>query len=477
MIISVILAGGSGTRLWPLSRELYPKQLINLVNEDTMLQNTLTRLNGVEKKGSPIIICNEDHRFMVAEQIRQIGTQTPTIILEPAGRNTAPAVAVAAFHAFRSDHDAVLLVMPADHHIENSEAFAKAMNTAAKIATNNVMITFGIVPESPETGYGYIKKGKACCSDDINEKTEAFLIDSFVEKPDLETAKKYVESGEYYWNSGMFMFRAGTYIEELSKYAPEMIKQCETAVKLGKADLDFFRLDAEAFKACPSDSIDYAVMEKTDRGVMIPLKAGWNDLGSWQSLWQTGKKDCNMNVLHGDTLLHDVKNSYIHASERMVAAIGLENHIIVETSDAVLVSPMDRSQDIKHLVSKLKSSKRSEATIHRKVYRPWGAYESIDFADRFQVKRITVKPGGVLSLQKHYHRAEHWIVVHGTALVTKDNESFLLKEDESTYLPLGVTHRLENPGRIPLELIEVQTGPYLGEDDIARFEDVYGRTK
>jgi len=477
MITSVILAGGSGTRLWPLSRELYPKQLINLVNEYTMLQNTLTRLEGVANKGAPIIICNEEHRFMVAEQVRQIGTQNPTIILEPVGRNTAPAVAVAAIHAFQSDPDAILMVMPADHHIENSEAFAAAVNTAAKIASDKVMITFGIVPESPETGYGYIKAGKNYSADDILDKSEAFLIDSFVEKPDLGTAKKYVESGEYYWNSGMFMFRAATYLEELSKFAPEMVEQCKTAVKNGKADLDFFRVDVEAFRTCPSDSIDYAVMEKTDCGVMIPLKAGWNDLGSWQSLWQTGKKDCNMNVLHGDTLLHDVKNSYIHASERMVAAIGLENHIIIETSDAILVSPMDRSQDIKHLVSKLKSSERSEAKIHRKVYRPWGAYESIDFASRFQVKRITVKPGGILSLQKHYHRSEHWIVVSGTALVTKDNESFLLKEDESTYLPLGVTHRLENPGKIPLELIEVQTGPYLGEDDIARFEDVYGRTK
>jgi len=477
MITSVILAGGSGTRLWPLSRELYPKQLISLVNEDTMLQNTLTRLEGVDKKSAPIIICNENHRFMVAEQIRQIGTQNPTIILEPAGRNTAPAVAVAAIHAFNSDPDAILLVMPADHHIENTEAFTSAMNYAAKIASGKVMITFGIVPEAPETGYGYIKAGKSYFPDDVSAKKEAFLIDSFVEKPDIETAKIYVDSGEYYWNSGMFMFKAATYLEELSKFDPEMVKQCEIAVNNGKADLDFFRLDAEAFKACQSDSIDYAVMEKTDCGVMIPLKAGWNDLGSWQSLWQTGQKDSDMNVLHGDTLLHDVRNSYIHASERMVAAIGLDNHIIIETSDAILVSPMDRSQDIKHLVSKLKSSKRSEATIHKKVYRPWGAYESINFAERFQVKRITVKPGGVLSLQKHYHRAEHWIVVHGTALVTKDTESFLLKEDESTYLPLGVTHRLENPGRIPLELIEVQTGPYLGEDDIARFEDVYGRTK
>lgn len=473
MIIPVILAGGSGTRLWPLSRELYPKQLISLVNEDTMLQNTINRLDGVEKKGAPIIICNENHRFMVAEQIRQTGVLNPTIMLEPVGRNTAPAVAIAAIHAFYSDPDAILMIMPADHYIDNNEAFVAAINDAALIAEDKVMLTFGIVPESPETGYGYIKAGEAYSSN----KSKPYRIDKFVEKPDFETAKKYVESGEYYWNSGMFMFKAATYIEELSKFAPEMIKQCEIAVKNGKADLDFFRIDAASFAECPSDSIDYAVMEKTDRGVMIPLKAGWNDLGSWQSLWQTGKKDCNMNVLHGDTLLYDVKNSYIHASERMVAAIGLENHIIIETSDAILVSPMDRSQDIKHLVSKLKSSERSEAKIHRKVYRPWGSYESIDFADRFQVKRITVKPGGILSLQKHYHRAEHWIVVRGTALVRKDNDSFLLKEDESTYLPLGVTHRLENPGKIPLELIEVQTGPYLGEDDIARFEDVYGRTK
>lgn len=474
MIIPVILAGGSGTRLWPLSRELYPKQLISLVNEDTMLQNTIKRLNNVEKKGNPVIICNDDHRFMVAEQLRQAGVSSPSIILEPEGKNTAPAVAVAAIYAFFRDPDAILMVMPADHHIEKTDAFVSAVNEASKIAEDKVMITFGIMPEFPETGYGYIKAGQQ-----IEKKaaSPAYSISSFVEKPDLETAKKYVESGEYYWNSGMFMFRADTYLEELSKYAPEMVSQCKEAVNLGRADLDFFRLDSAAFARCPSDSIDYAVMEKTDCGVMIPLKAGWNDLGSWQSLWQTGQKDCNMNVLHGDTLLHDVKNSYIHASERMVAAIGLDNHIIVETSDAVLVSPMDRSQDIKHLVSRLKKSERSEAKIHRKVYRPWGAYESIDFAARFQVKRITVKPGGVLSLQKHFHRSEHWIVVSGTALVTKGDESFLLKEDESTYLPLGVVHRLENPGKIPLELIEVQTGPYLGEDDIARFEDVYGRTR
>lgn len=472
MIIPVILAGGSGTRLWPLSRELYPKQLISLVDNDTMLQNTIKRLDGVEKKGAPIIICNEDHRFMVAEQIRQIGVMNPMIMLEPMGKNTAPAVAVAAIQAFYSDPEAILLIMPADHYIENTEAFVATVNKAATMASGSIMMTFGIVPESPETGYGYIKASKS-----YDDDKGAFCIEKFVEKPDLATAKKYVESGEYYWNSGMFMFRAATYLEELSKFAPEMVKHCETAVKLGKSDLDFIRLDKESFSECPSDSIDYAVMEKTDSGVMIPLKAGWNDLGSWQSLWQTGKKDCNMNVLHGDTLIHDVKNSYIHASERMVAAIGLENHIIIETSDAILVSPMDRSQDIKHLVSRLKKSERSEAKIHRKVYRPWGSYESIDFAERFQVKRITVKPGGVLSLQKHYHRAEHWIVVKGTALVTKDSESFLLKEDESTYLPLGVTHRLENPGKIPLELIEVQTGPYLGEDDISRFEDVYGRTR
>lgn len=473
MIIPVILAGGSGTRLWPLSRELYPKQLLSLVNENTMLQNTIHRLDGLQTKGSPIVICNEDHRFMVAEQIRQTGVHNPSIILEPAGKNTAPAVAVAAIYAFNSDPDAILMVMPADHHIEGKDVFTSVVNSAAKIATQNVMITFGIVPESPETGYGYIKAGEKLQESD----TKAFKIECFVEKPDLQTAKSYVESGEYFWNSGMFMFKASTYIEELSKFAPEMVKKCEMSVKAGKSDLDFFRLDPESFKSCPSDSIDYAVMEKTDKGVMIPLSAGWNDIGSWQSLWITGQKDEDGNVLNGDTLLHDVKNSFIHASERMVAAIGLENHIIVETSDAVLVSPMNRSQDIKHIVSKLKNSKRSEATIHRKVYRPWGSYESIDFAERFQVKRITVKPGAVLSLQKHYHRAEHWIVVKGTALVTKDSESFLLREDESTYLPLGVTHRLENPGKIPLELIEVQTGPYLGEDDIERFEDVYGRTK
>ena len=472
MIVPVILAGGSGARLWPLSREMYPKQLIHLINEKTMLQETIMRLSGLENIGNPIVICNENHRFMVAEQLREIEVTTESILLEPVGRNTAPALAIAALKLLSQGLNPLLLVLPADHIIKDVSVFHDALNSGESFAQEGFLITFGIVPEMAETGYGYIRRGDQLSGPG---STEVFKIAAFVEKPDKKTAEAYFKSGRYFWNSGMFMFKASQVIEELKKCAPEIIEACERALNSGKEDLDFFRLDAEAFEACPSDSIDYALMEKTDKGVMVTLKAGWNDLGSWEALWTVGEKNKNGNVIQGDVLTLDVKNSYLKATHRMIAAVGLENHIIIETSDAVLVSPRDRVQEVKQVVDQLKANKRSEAILHRKVYRPWGVYEGIDISSRYQVKRITVKPGMILSLQKHFHRSEHWIVVKGTAVVTKGDDTFILKEDESTYIPLGKTHRLENPGEIDLELIEVQSGSYLGEDDIVRFEDVYGR--
>ena len=472
MIVPVILAGGSGTRLWPLSREMYPKQLINLINEKTMLQETCMRLAGLENIGNPIVICNDNHRFMVAEQLREIEVATESILLEPVGRNTAPALAIAALKLLSMGLDPLLLILPADHIIKDLSVFHDALNSGESLAQEGFFVTFGIVPEMAETGYGYIRKGEQLRR---VGNIEVFKIEAFVEKPGKKSAEEYFKSGLYCWNSGMFMFKASQVIEELKKFASDIVKACERSLKAGKEDLDFFRLDAEAFEACPSDSIDYALMENTDKGVMVSLKAGWNDLGSWEALWKVGEKNRNGNVMQGDVLTHDVKNSYLKATHRMIAAVGLENHIIIETSDAVLISPRDRAQEVKQLVDQLKSSERSEAILHRKVYRPWGSYEGIALSSRFQVKRITVNPGSILSLQKHFHRSEHWIVVKGTATVTKGDDTFVLQEDESTYIPLGVTHRLENPGKIDLEIIEVQSGSYLGEDDIVRFEDVYGR--
>jgi len=477
MIYPVILAGGSGTRLWPMSRSLYPKQLINLYNAHTMLQNTILRLSGLNDLGDPVVICNENHRFMTAEQIRRIDINDFKIILEPAARNTAPAIALAALildENLTSGHqdDPVMLVLPADHEIKNIDAFHEIIQSGAQLARQGKLVTFGIVPSSPETGYGYIKKG-----DRLDNSDPAFMIDRFVEKPDYETAVSYLESGDFCWNSGMFMFKASAVISELGAFAPDMLEKCRTAIKNGNMDLDFFRVDKAAFEAITEDSIDYAVMEKTAKGVVIALDAGWNDLGSFDALWQTGDKDeCN-NVTSGDVLVHNVTDTYIHSDSRLVAAVGLEKFVIVDTKDAVLVAPRDQVQDVKKIVTQLKAQKREEAVSHAKVYRPWGDYETIDMADRYQVKRITVKPGAKLSLQKHHHRAEHWTVVSGTAIVTKGTEEILLKEDESIYIPLGTMHRLENPGKIPLELIEVQSGPYLGEDDIVRFDDVYGREK
>jgi mannose-1-phosphate guanylyltransferase/mannose-1-phosphate guanylyltransferase/mannose-6-phosphate isomerase len=474
-----------------------------------MLQETQLRLNGLQNLAEPLVVCNESHRFMVAEQLRQAGCPAGAIMLEPVGRNTAPAVAVAALQAQKAGDDPVLLVLPADHVIVDAETFRGVVMEGAKLAEAGKLVTFGIVPIKPETGYGYIRAGErlecnrhlssvtchlekakdqgqrtndptaqAVATNDQGQETNdaaAFQVAAFVEKPDLATAEAYLASGDYYWNSGMFMFRASRYLEELEKFAPEMLACCREALDKAQRDLDFVRLDADAFGACPKDSIDYAVMEKTADAAVIPLDAGWSDVGSWSALWEVGQADGVGNVMRGDVLSHDSRNCYLHSSGRMVAAVGLEDHVVVETADAVLVAPRDRAQDVKAIVEQLKQQGRGEALLHRRVNRPWGSYESIDQSDRFQVKRITVNPGASLSLQMHHHRAEHWIVVKGTARITKGDETLVLSENQSTYIPLGVKHRLENPGLIPLELIEVQSGAYLGEDDIVRFDDKYGR--
>ncbi len=470
MIVPVILAGGSGTRLWPMSREHYPKQLIAMYNEHTLLQNTLLRLEGIEALESPIVVCNEEHRFMAAEQLRRVNIPPHSIILEPMGRDTAPAIALAALKAMEDGQDPVLLILPADHTIKEKRTFHTIVRNGLIHAEQGNLITFGVIPGSPETGYGYIKKG-----DVLDAETHACKIQRFVEKPDFKTAKEYVKSGSYCWNSGMFMFRASDIINALEKDAPAILTQCREVIHQGRQDMDFFRMDPEKFKAIPSDSIDYAVMEKTEKGIVIPFDGGWNDLGSFEALWQIGEKNTNGNVIKGDVLTHDVCTSYINAESRLVAVVGLENIVVVETKDAVLVSPRDRVQDVKKIVTQLKEKKRDESISHQKVYRPWGTYETMDIEKRFQVKRITVKPGAKLSLQKHYHRAEHWTVVSGTAIIVRDDKEILLKEDESVYIPLGTLHRMENPGKIHLELIEVQSGAYLGEDDIVRFDDDYGR--
>lgn len=468
MIIPVILAGGSGTRLWPLSRKLHPKQVLALLGDRTLVQETVLRLRGLDA-AAPVVICNDEHRFIVAEQLRDLGERPAALILEPVARNTAPAVSVAALYALAQSPDATLLMLPADHLITDSSAFHTAVVQAVDYARDGHLVTFGIVPAAPETGYGYIMQGAAM------PHGPGRKIQRFVEKPDTATAEGYVRSGQYFWNSGMFVLRADAVLAELTRFAPEIVRGCRESLEKAVSDLDFLRLDHDAFAACPEDSIDYAVMERTDRGVMVPLSCGWSDLGSWDALWQAGEKDGDGNVARGDVLLCDVRDSFLHAETRLLAAVGLENHIVVETSDAVLVSPRDRVQEVKKLVDRLKAQNRVEAVSHKKVFRPWGHYESIGQGERYQVKRIAVTPGHVLSLQKHFHRAEHWVVVRGTAVVTRDGEEILVRENESVYLPLGAVHRLANPGRIPLELIEVQVGGYLGEDDIVRFEDVYGR--
>jgi mannose-1-phosphate guanylyltransferase/mannose-6-phosphate isomerase len=469
MLVPVILSGGSGTRLWPLSRELHPKQFLPLVSELSLLQDTVRRTDGLSVE-APIIVCNEQHRFMVAEQMRQMDRKPTAIVLEPAARNTAPAVALAAFAAMKacpSDPNVMILVLPADHQINDTDSFVTAVQKGLESAKASQLVTFGVIPDAPETGYGYIKKGPASGS--------AYHIAQFVEKPDRATAEAYLKSEQYLWNSGMFLFEARRYLEELKQLEPAMYAACEQAVHKATQDLDFTRVDLESFKACPSNSIDYAVMEKTKNAVVVPLSAGWSDVGSWASLRESLPQDDNGNVMRGDVVIEDTQGCYLHAEHRLVTAVGLANHVVVETRDAVFVAPNDRAQDVKALVNKLKSLKRSEVSLHREVARPWGSYDSIDFGDRFQVKRLTVKPGAQLSLQMHHHRAEHWIVVSGTALITCAEKEFLLSENESTYIPVGATHRISNPGKVPLHIIEVQSGSYLGEDDIVRFEDNYGR--
>lgn len=465
-MIPVILSGGSGTRLWPLSRGHYPKQFLPLVSGDTMIQETVLRLNGLKDLQPVIAVCNEDHRFMLAEQLREIGAQPSAIILEPVAKNTAPAVAMAALSA-KSPED-VLLILPADHVVADHGAFHRAVNQARCLAENDWLVTFGIVAMAPETGYGYIKAGDSLDGD-------AFNVAAFVEKPDLATARNYIESGDYFWNSGMFAFKAGVFLRELEKFNPQMLRVCREALQAAKIDFDFVRLDKEVFSTCPADSIDYAVMEKTDKAVLIPLDAGWNDVGSWSALWDVTGKDEAGNAVKGDVLTVDVADSYIHSGSRLVTVIGVKDLVVVETDDAVMVASKDRVQDVKMIVDSLKSLRREEAQIHRKVYRPWGHYDLVDSGDRHHTKRIVVKPGAKLSVQKHHHRAEHWVVVKGTAWVGKDGQGLLVTENESIYIPVGVVHSLENPGVIPLEMVEVQTGSYLGEDDIVRFEDQYGR--
>ncbi|MFN2342819.1 MAG: mannose-1-phosphate guanylyltransferase/mannose-6-phosphate isomerase [Desulfonatronovibrio sp.] len=468
MLIPVIMAGGSGTRLWPLSRKLYPKQYLAFGGEMSMLQETIKRLNGLAID-QPLLVCNEDQRFLAAEQLRRMGIENAPILLEPEGRNTAPAIALAALYAVSKGQDPVLLVLAADHVIKDVDAFHESVQKASQLAENDKLVTFGIVPKSPETGYGYIKKGPM-----IDEA--GYKVQGFVEKPDSDTARTYLESGDYLWNSGMFMFKAGLYLEELKRFEPEMYNVCAKAMENITVDMDFIRADKKIFLSCPENSIDYAVMEKTDNAAIVPLDAGWCDVGSWSSLWDISLKDAQGNALRGDVMAMDTRNSLVLAESRLVATLGVDDLVIVETKDAVLVSRKDKAQNIKSIVQEINKKGRSEHVTHREVFRPWGSYDSIDVGGRYQVKRISVKPGAKLSVQMHHHRAEHWVVVSGTARVTNGEESFLVTENQSTYIPVGQSHSLENPGTIPLELIEVQSGSYLGEDDIVRFEDRYGRS-
>ncbi|MDE2407039.1 MAG: mannose-1-phosphate guanylyltransferase/mannose-6-phosphate isomerase [Xanthomonadaceae bacterium] len=466
----VLLSGGSGTRLWPLSREAYPKQFLPLAGSDTMLQATWQRVadlaDAAHALNGPIVVAGEDHRFLVAEQLRQIGAPTPAIVLEPLGRNTAPAIAAAALQALAGGEDALLLVLPSDHVVRDGEAFRAAVRQALPAAEAGALVTFGIVPDAPETGFGYIE---AAAGEGVRK------VLRFVEKPDAATAQRYLDDGGYYWNSGMFLLRASRYLDELQRFRPDIVAAVRAAFDAAARDGDFIRLDKVAFAACPSDSIDYAVMEKTDAACVLPVDIGWNDVGSWSALWEVSEQDADGNAHHGDVVSIDSRNSYAYA-RRLVALVGVDDLVVVETDDAVLVARKDRVQQVKDVVAQLKAEQRSQAVLHREVHRPWGSYDSIDMADGFQVKRIKVKPGARLSLQSHQRRAEHWVVVRGTARVTRGNDVFELFANQSTYIPIGAKHRLENPGQDMLELIEVQSGDYLGEDDIVRYEDVYGRS-
>jgi mannose-1-phosphate guanylyltransferase/mannose-6-phosphate isomerase len=467
-IYPVILSGGSGSRLWPLSREHYPKPLLPLTSEVTLLQETACRLDGIPNLGDAVYVCNEEHRFLVAEQINQIGKQPATIILEPEGRNTAPALTLAALYLTSRESDTLMAVMPADHVISDRQEFVTTVEKGIGPAQQGSLVTFGVVPNTPETGYGYIKRNGELVAD-------VYAVDSFVEKPDQATAEQYVSAGDYYWNSGIFLMRSEQWLEEIGNYQPEILRGCREAMERGKKDCDFLRVNREAFLACPADSIDYAVMEKTGNGVVVPFAAGWSDVGAWSALWSVCPQDEHGNVVQGDVIAEDTRNALLLAQHRCLATVGLEDVVVVETADAVLVTSREKAQDVKQIYGRLKELNREEHKFHRRVYRPWGAYEGVDAGPRFQVKRLTVKPGARLSLQMHHHRAEHWVVVKGTARVTCGDNVFNLHENESTYIPIGETHRLENPGNIPLEVIEIQSGSYLGEDDIVRFEDVYDR--
>jgi len=468
MLQPVIMAGGSGSRLWPLSRQLNPKQFLSLLEPGmTLLQATIKRLQGLDA-AAPRLICNEEHRFLAAEQLRQLGMEDTDILLESVGRNTAPAIALAALHAIAEGEDPVLLVLAADHLMRDTAAFHASVQTALPLAHAGKLVTFGIVPTRPESGYGYIEQGSAL-------PEGGFSVARFVEKPDAATAGEYIRQGNYFWNSGMFMFRASVYLAELEKYRPDILAACGQAHSGCQRDMHFIRMDRAALAACPADSVDYAVMEKTDQAAMVSLDGDWSDIGSWSALWDVSDKDADGNVLKGDVLTHACGDTYIHADSRLVAAVGLRDLVIVETKDAVLVAHRDQVQDVKKVVEQIRKEGRQEHMNHREVYRPWGVYDSIDSGQRYQVKRITVKPGARLSTQMHHHRAEHWVVVSGTARVTIGNQVLMLTENQSTYIPVGEVHSLENPGRIPLELIEVQSGAYLGEDDIVRFDDRYGR--
>jgi mannose-1-phosphate guanylyltransferase/mannose-6-phosphate isomerase len=470
VIHPVILSGGAGSRLWPLSRSLFPKQLLALVGERSLIQDTVLRVKGEEFR-PPLIICNVEHRFLIAEQMRETAIKPDAIVLEPAGRNTAPAAAVAALMVAEKEPDGVMLLMPADHIVRDAGAFRRALNHAVSAAERDYLVTFGITPDSPETGYGYIRRGAP-----LSGLLGCFSVARFVEKPDSTTAAGYVASGDYGWNSGMFVFKAKALLSELERLEPELLAHCRKAVQNGKQDLDFFRLEQASFAGAKSISIDYAVMEHTDKAAVVPVDMGWSDIGSWESLWAASGRDLSGNAVKGDVLQHGTRNSYLHSEGPMVAAVGLDDVVVVATADAVLVSHKGASQDVKRIVEQLESHGRELHTTHRKVFRPWGSYEGIDSGEGFQVKHIIVNPGSKLSLQMHHKRAEHWVVVSGLARVTCDDKVFPLKQNESTYIPLGSRHRLENIGSEPLHLIEVQSGSYLGEDDIVRFEDTYGRS-
>lgn len=466
-ILPIVMAGGSGTRLWPLSRTQYPKQFLPLLNDKaTMLQLTLDRLDGLSIQ-QPMVICSEEHRFLAAEQLRKIGYHHASVVLEPEGKNTAPAIALATLIAKQDKDDPILLVLSADHLIKNTAAFHQSIQAAIPLAEQGKLVTFGVVPTHAETGYGYIEQGEVIGG--------GFKVSRFVEKPNAETAQHYLDSQKYLWNSGMFMFKASRYLQELEKYSSAILQACSKATQNLSTDDVFIRVVKEEFLQCPSDSIDYAVMEKTQDAVVVPLNAQWSDIGSWSALWDVSERDQHGNVLQGDVVVENSQNVLVNANSRLVSVVGAENLIVVETKDAVLVVDKNHVQDVKKVVEHLKANHRTEHLNHREVLRPWGMYDSIDQGERYQVKRITVKPGAKLSVQMHYHRAEHWIVVSGTARITNGEKTFLLTENQSTYIPSGEVHALENPGKIPLELIEVQSGAYLGEDDIVRFEDKYGR--